>query len=68
MQHMFSYILDYSLSLFSLAVLFSKPPEIPNPDYMDLDETVDAKRSQKMLYHMNSDPGLYPYNNNLSGQ
>lgn len=44
---------------------FTKPPDVT--EYMDLDEVDvfdNAKRSQKTLYHMNSDPGLYPYNNN----
>lgn len=47
---------------------FSKPQELPN-EYMDLDDVFDSKRSQKPFFHMNSDPGFYPYpNNNLPGR
>lgn len=61
----------YGRMLYSLfkdlrdGLLFSKPPEMPNPDYMDLDDVFDNKRSQKTLYHMNSDPGLFPYTTNM---
>lgn len=44
---------------------FTKPQELPT-EYMDLDDVFDSKRSQKTFFHMNSDPGFYPYpNNNL---